>query len=70
MINTFPKDIVDVTIMLDDKFIFEQTTLPAKTSGFPMDSHFQPGELDRLIIITQKAVIEIEGEQQTIDLRT
>ena len=72
MINTFSdEDLEDVVITLDNKFKFEQTTLPPKTSGFPMDSHFRAGDGSRPPdnYKPRQVVIEIDGERREIDLR-
>ena len=72
MINTFSnEDLENVEITLDNKFKFEQNTLPPKTSGFPMDSHFRAGDGSRPPdnYKPQQVVIEIDGEQTELDLR-
>lgn len=72
MINTFSEeDITDVAITLDNKFMFEQTTLPAKTSGFPIDSYFRAKDGTRPPdnYRPKEVLLEIEGERRTFDLR-
>jgi|GEM_PF-5346508 len=72
MINTFSEeDITDVAITLDNKFMFEQTTLPAKTSGFPMDSYFRAKDGARPPdnYRPKEVVLDIGGERRIIDLR-
>ncbi|MEE2902633.1 MAG: hypothetical protein VYC39_09890 [Myxococcota bacterium] len=72
MINTFSdEEVTDVAITLDNKFLFEQTRLPAKTSGFPIDSYFraQDGTRPPDNYRPKEVVLEIKGERRTIDLR-